>query len=97
MVRINCRIIKFAAAFLILSVFAGCSKENSTKDFDLQEFENTIKDRGYTYEIQDAEKDFLPATRKRMIINEIALDVYLFSSNKKMEKEAGYIDNGPSG
>lgn len=47
--------------------------------------------------MKDVEKDFLPATRKRMIIGNEVLDIYLFSSNKSMEGEAKHIDTGGCG
>lgn len=75
--------------------FAGCSGENnSKKDFNLERFEDAMKDKGYNFEIQDVQKDFLPTTRKRMLMDDIALDIYIFKSNKKMESEASNIDSG---
>lgn len=56
-----------------------------------------MKDKGYDYEITDAEQDFLQAPRKRMSIDKTEIDIYLFGSNKKLEKEAGYISSDGCG
>ena len=78
---------------LIIS-FSGCRNESSSKNqYNLEKFENDMNDKGYDFEIQDVAKDFLPTTRKRMILDDIALDIYIFSSNKKMENEASNINN----
>ena len=44
-----------------------------------------MKKKGYSYEIIDVAKDFIPTIRKRMIIDDEAIDIYLFNSNKEME------------
>lgn len=83
---------------IIIAAFTGCSRENaSRKTFGIEEFENAMKDKGYDYEITDAEQDFLQAPRKRMIIDKTEIDIYLFGSNKKLEKEAGYISSDGCG
>lgn len=83
-------------SFLI--TFAGCSGEkNSKEEFNLEDLKNSIENKGYNFELQDVQKDFLPTTRKRMVIDDIAIDIYIFSSNKKMEREASYIDSDGSG
>lgn len=77
---------------IIIGAFTGCSRESTSREtFGIEEFENAMKDKGYDYEIKDAEQDFLQAPRKRMIIDKTAIDIYLFRSSKKLEKEAGYI------
>ncbi len=82
----------FLISFII--TFPGCSKENSSNNqYDLENFESDMNDKGYDFEIQEVPKDFLPTTRKRMEFDEITLDIYLFSSNKKMEREASNIDS----
>lgn len=84
-------IVSFISLILALT---GCGSENNSKNhYNLDEFESDMKDKGYGFEIQDVSKDFLPTTRKRMIFNDIALDIYIFSSNKKMESEASKIDS----
>lgn len=77
--------------FLISIVFmlSGCSNENST--YNLEQFENAMKDEGYNFEIQDIDLEFLSTTSKRMVFDDIVLDIYVFRSNKKMEKEARNI------
>jgi hypothetical protein len=82
-------------ALLIITVLVGCSRENNSQNtFSIEQFENAMEERGYRFEIKDAQQDFLPTTRKRMIIDDKAIDIYLFSSAKKMETEASRIDSG---
>ena len=87
--------------FIIISLiglfmtFTGCSGiDNSKSDYDLEKFEDALKDKGYQFEIKDVQKDFLPTTKKRIIIKDEALDIYIFKNNKKMESEASNIDRG---
>lgn len=82
-------------SFIILILtLTGCGSENNSKNhYNLDKFENDMKGKEYSFEIQDVSKDFLPTTRKRMIFDDIALDIYIFSSNKKMEREASKIDS----
>jgi len=53
-----------------------------------------MKAKNYKFELKDVEKDFLPTARKRMIIDKEAIDIYLYNSNKEVEKDAKRIDNG---
>lgn len=53
-----------------------------------------MKKKGYSYEIIDVAKDFIPTIRKIMIIDDEAIDIYLFNSNKEMENESSNIDRG---
>jgi hypothetical protein len=79
-------------------VFVYCIVDNNSQNtFSLIEFEDTLKDIGYEFVVQDVQQDFLPTTRKRMIFDHIALDIYIFSSDEKMEREASYIDSGGCG
>lgn len=90
---------RFMAVFMITLFIAimllGCSRESSSQNtFNIGQFENAMKNKGYSYEIIDVSQDFLPTTRKRMIIDDEAIDLYLFDSHTKMEEEASYIDRG---
>jgi hypothetical protein len=92
------RIIALIAVLFFIIVFVYCIGDNNSQNtFRLKEFEDTMKNIGYEFEIQDAQQDFLPTTRKRMIFNHIALDIYLFSSDDNMECEANNIDSGGCG
>ena len=87
-----------AVSLLFSSIITGCSKSDNTQNtYHLEDFESAIKDKGYVYEVEEAQQDFLPTTRKRMIIINKTLDIYLFDNDQKMEKEAGFIDNDGSG
>jgi hypothetical protein len=76
-------------------MFMGCSnKQNSNNTFDIDQFVNQMKAKNYKFELKDVEKDFLPTTRKRMIIGRQAIDIYLYNSNKEVENDAKRIDDG---
>ncbi|MEL7657736.1 MAG: hypothetical protein AAGU75_17715, partial [Bacillota bacterium] len=70
--------------------------KNSQKTFNIETFENAMDRSGYNFEIQDTQQDFIPATRKRMIIDNEAIDIYLFDDNIEMEKEANHISRDGS-
>lgn len=94
--RLGHYILVLGASLLLIDLFAGCSKVNESQiTYDLEDFEIAIGDKGYVYKIDDAQQDFLPTTRKRMIFEQEVIDIYLFDNEQKMEKEANYID--PSG
>ncbi|HZJ99383.1 MAG TPA: DUF4431 domain-containing protein, partial [Tissierellaceae bacterium] len=65
--------------------------------FSLEQFERAMKDRGYNFEVIDAEQDFIPTTRKRMIFDNDVIDIYLFGSENEMEEEAANIDKDGCG
>lgn len=82
----------------ILPIFItpiGCSNKQKLKNtFGIEQFVNQMKAKNYKFELKDEEKDFLPTTRKRMILNKEAIDIYLYNSNKEAEDDARRIDNG---
>jgi hypothetical protein len=96
--RLGRYILVLGAVLLLINLFTGCSKEKDDQSaYDLERFEIAIKDKGYVYEIEDAQQDFLPTTRKRMIFNQEVLDIYLFDNDQKVEKEADNIDSSGCG
>ncbi len=79
-------------------ILIGCKKQTDSESYNIEQFETAMTEKGYEFEIQEVEQDFLPTTRKRMLLdNDIALDIYLFINNSKMEKEASRIDSDGSG
>lgn len=89
----NC-IMLFIAVLYMITMLVGCRGKNNLKStYSISQFENSMKDKGYKFEIKDVQQDFLPTERKRMMIDENAIDIYLFNNNKAMENEANYIDN----
>lgn len=73
-------------SLLIFIMFIGCSsKQNSKNTFNIEQFSNQMKSKNYKFQLKDVEKDFLPTTRKRMIIDKEAIDIYLYNSNKEVE------------
>jgi hypothetical protein len=98
------RIVKILTVTLLTTAITvplliGCKKEtNPEKTYNLKQFEIDMTEKGYEFEVQAAEQDFLPTTRKRMMLdNDIVLDIYLFKTNAKLEKEASRIDSGGAG
>ncbi len=79
---------------LIFSIFICCSnKQNSKNTFDINQFANQMKAKNYKFELNDVEKDFLPTTRERMLLDKEAIDIYLYNSNKEVENDAKRIDD----
>ena len=85
---------------IIVLLFSGCESKTvpakNNDEFDIDDFEAAMKDKGYDFEIIDVNKDFLPAVRKRMINDDMAIDIYVFDSEEEAEREAGFIDEGGS-
>jgi hypothetical protein len=89
------RIILLILSSFIMAGLIGCSNGNNSKDaFNIEQFEKAMKDKGCSFEIKDAGQDFLPTERKRMLIGNEVLEIYLYSSNEKMEKDAKAIGSG---
>lgn len=89
--KLSNRIVVFITTLFMITVLVGCSRENT---FSIEQFENAMKDKGYNFEIKDVQQDFLPTAKKRMMIGDIAIDIYLFNNDKNMENEASHIDIG---
>lgn len=87
-------IILLILLLLLLTVLITyVQKTNSKNTFSIEKFQSEMKAKNYNFEMKDVEESFLPTKRKRMIIGNEALDIYVFSSNKKMENEARCITN----
>jgi|GEM_PF-711372 hypothetical protein len=98
-------------SLFILTLFTGCSrnnitakaehiqsvKSNSADTFNLEQFQDAMRAKGYHFEIQDAENHFLPATKKKMRFGDQGVNIYLFNSNEEMENVAKGIDHDGSG
>ncbi len=83
---------------LIIVMQMGCKDTNIHQStFTLQQFGDSMKNKGYSFEITDVEEDFLPTTRKRMEFNHDMLDIYIFNGDKEMEEEAANIDKDGCG
>jgi hypothetical protein len=86
--------------FIFLIFICFSSKNNSKNTFSFEQFQSEMKAKNYNFEIQHVEEDFIPTTRERMKISKDAIDaidIYLFSSNRKMEKDAKRIDSDGGG
>ncbi|NLO09479.1 MAG: hypothetical protein GX129_06365 [Clostridiales bacterium] len=83
---------------LVVAALSGCNKIGKGEStYTLEDFEVAMNDLGYDFVIKDVSRDFLQTTRKRMIIDDIAIDIYTFGNDKEMDIEAGYIDEGGCG
>lgn len=92
--KLGNRIVLFIAVLYMVTMLVGCREENNLKStYSISQFENSMKDKGYKFEIKDVEQSFIPTARKRMIIDDNAIDIYLFNNDKEMENEASHIDN----
>jgi hypothetical protein len=89
-------ILLLVLSLFMLAILMGCSSNKLKDIFGIEQFQNEMQAKNYKFEVKDAEKDFLPTTRKRMIIGDETLDIYLFDDNIDMENEAKYIDGDGS-
>ncbi|MCM0647926.1 hypothetical protein NBE98_06010 [Clostridium swellfunianum] len=98
MIRSSYKIVLTIFSLAIFLTLGACGNKPDTKKvFSIEHFQSEMKAKNYKFEIKDVNKDFLPTERKRMIIGDKAIDIYLFNSSKQMEKEAGRIDKYGSG
>lgn len=76
-------------SILILSL-SGCHKELR---YSVDQFSNDLKSRGYVFEVQDFQKDFLPSERKKLAFDneDILIFVNVYKSNQAMEIDAQNI------
>ena len=93
MKKLSKYIILLVLCLLIFTMLIGCgSKNDSENTFNIEQFANEMKAKNYKFTLEDVEKDFLPTTRKRMIIDTESIDIYLYNSNKEVENDAKRID-----
>lgn len=87
------RLVLLVVAFWV--VFAYIYR-NDIKDntFDVEKFKIEMKAKNYEFQLIEVKQDFLPTKRKRMVIGEESIDIYVYSNNKKMENDAKNIDSG---
>ncbi|MDT8717788.1 hypothetical protein IAI10_14055 [Clostridium sp. 19966] len=95
MKKLNSSIVLFISFIIVLCSFAGCRNKTAARGtFGINELQEKMKAKNYSFEIKDtAREEFIDAPRKVMIINKDILSIYLFESNKEMEKHSKYIDN----
>lgn len=62
------------------------------KNFTNNDFISILKAKGYTLEVKDADEDFLSTTRKIITLGNEQIVVYIYNSNKEMEKDSLNID-----
>lgn len=92
--NIRKNIILFIICALLIIPFIGCSNERNKENiFGVEQFTSEIKEKGYEFQLQDVEKDFMLATKKRMIIDKEEINIYLYESNKDMENGAKRINS----
>lgn len=80
---------------ILIMTLSGCSHELR---YSVDQFSNDMKNIGYSFEVLDAQKDFLPTERKRLAFDDedIFVSVYVYKNNEAMEKDAINIDIGGS-
>lgn len=76
---------------LIFALLSGC-RANTV--YTIDQFGQDMWKKGYTFELQDVQQDFLPTQRKRLALQEENIDVYIYASHEDMEKDAQCIDIG---
>jgi hypothetical protein len=82
-------VVVFIAIFFVFLTIVSFSGINKT--YTLSQFEEQMKEKGYDFDIKSVQSDFIPTTRKRMIIDDKSIDIYIFHNNINMENEAKNI------
>lgn len=88
------RLILLAVFIILVLAFVGGISSDKVNEYSIEQFTNDMKSKNYNFELQDTERDFLPTTRKRLIIGDEAIEIYLYKSSKAMEKDSKRIDSG---
>lgn len=88
------RLILLGIFIILIFAFVGCISSSKANEYSIEQFTNDMKSKNYNFELQDTERDFLPTTRKRLIIGDEAIEIYLYRSSKAMEKDSKRIDSG---
>jgi len=68
------------------------NKENSKSTFGINQFTKQMKAKNYNFKLNAVQKDFLPTTRKMMLIGKEALSIYLYDTDKETEADSKRID-----
>lgn len=73
----------------------GCTKEISNTAYN--DFITKLENKGYKVDAKDVDEDILEGKRKWLTLDETDnITVYLYESDKKMEEDASYVDEGGS-
>lgn len=93
--KLGKRIRIILSVFFLITLLMGCSSKSSSSDtFTLEQFQNEMKTKNYTFEVQDAQKDILQGNRKKMTIaDKKVIYINVFNSKEEMEKEAKCLDS----
>jgi hypothetical protein len=79
---------------LIVTMVSGCSsKQNYKSTYGIDQFVNEMKAKNYKFELKAAEKDFLPTTRRSMIIDKETIEIYIYNNDNDAENDAKRIDD----
>lgn len=87
------RLILITLSLLILTTFIGCdNKESSKSIFGIDQFTKQMKAKNYSFKLKAVPNDFLPTTRKMMVIDKDTIFIYLYDSDKEAEADAKRIN-----
>lgn len=91
MQKINRNLVLVALMIFLTFLFLNTSYRNN----GFEQLVSEMESKGYEIEVIDASKGFLSGTRKRILTNDEAIDVYLYRSSFTMERDAkGITPNG---
>lgn len=98
MIKIIKIIIFFILSISLMIAQFGCTKAgNNEGDYSLDQFVSDMKAKSYEFEVKDASRDFLPTERKRILVGNEAIEIYIYRSSRAMEKDSQRIDRDGSG
>lgn len=87
------QILLITLSLLILTTLISYdNKENSKSTFGINQFTKQMKSKNYTFKLKDVQKDFLPTTRKMMVIDKDTIFIYLYNNDKEAAADSKRID-----
>ena len=85
----------FLAILLLPVSLSGCGKRAidvpKAERYGVNEFTDDLRNKGYQFDLTDAQEDFLPTTRKRITIGSDTLDIYVYKNSRDMEEDSKRI------
>lgn len=88
------KLILITLSLLILTTFIGCdNKKGSKSTFGIDQFTKQMKDKNYSFKVENVPKDhFLPATRKMIVIDKEMVFIFLYANDKEAKADSKRID-----
>lgn len=78
-----------------LLLLTACSQKPTNNEMDYTAFLNMLNDNRFQYTEAEIDNDsFLSVPRKPVLIGDEIISIYVYASNKDMERDSKHIDKG---